>query len=93
MKRARDSPPRLTDAVMAKAINGMLTRGLLRLLARRIGTRQEALRRLCSDEAWCAYLRVEEASNERLSAALVRAARWGHRFAAGARPSARRRVG
>lgn len=85
MPRARDSP-RLTDAIIAKATEGILTRGYLRLLSRRLRARQEALRRACSPEAWEAYLRLEEVSSERLDAAMVRAARWGHRFA-----SARRR--
>jgi hypothetical protein len=84
--RARDSPQKLTDATLSKSIDAMLRRGLLRLLARRLRRRQEVLRRLCSAEAWQAYLAVEEASNERLDAALVRAVRWGHRFASTRRP-------
>jgi hypothetical protein len=86
MARSRDSPPKLTEAAIAKAIDGIMKRGLLRLLSRRIRLRQEALRKLCSPEAWQAYFRVEEASNERLDALGTRAVRWGHRFA-----SARRR--
>ena len=86
MARARDSPPRLTDAVLARGLDQLLQRGLLRLLARRVRQRQEALRRLCSPEAWQAYIQVEEASNERLDAALVRAARWAYRLGRGERP-------
>jgi hypothetical protein len=78
--RARDSP-RLTDAALGRALDGMLRRGLLRLLSRRIRGRQEALKRLASPEAWQAYLLLEELTNARLDAAMVRAARWGHRFA------------
>lgn len=75
----------MTEAVLGKALDGMLRRGLLRLISRRIRARQEALRKLSSPEAWKAYLAVEELANARLDAAIVRAARWGHRFASGRR--------
>ena len=88
-KRARDSP-RLTDAVISKALNAMLLRGYLRHLSRRIIEQQRALHRTATDEAWTAYLLLEELSNARLDAAMVRAARWGHRFASRLRPTRRR---
>lgn len=60
----------------------------MRLLSKRIRARQDALKALVSTEAWQAYLTVEEASNQRLDAALQRAARWGYQrgLAAGRRP-------
>ena len=90
MPRARDSPPRLTDAVLAKATDAMLRRGYLRLLARRIRHHQEALRRLVSEEAFQAYLRLEEVSSERLDAAVSRAALWGYRLGSRRRTAPRR---
>lgn len=92
MPRARDSPPRLTDAVVAKATDGILRRGYLRLLASRIRQHQDALRRVLSDEAWNAYLRLEEVSSERLDAAMVRAARWGYRLGSRRRTAPRRGI-
>ena len=87
-QRARDSP-KLTEAVVSKAIDGTLRRGYLRHLGRRIVEQQRSLRSLCTDEAWAAYLAVEELSNARLDAGMVRAARWGHRYASRTAPRRR----
>lgn len=87
MPRTRASPT-LTEAAIAIGLNRILQRGVMRLLSRRIRTRQGALKGLASAEAWQAYLRVEEASNQRLDAAVQRAARWGYQkgLEAGRRP-------
>ena len=90
MPRARDSPPKLTDAVVAKATDGILTRGYLRLLSRRIREKQGVLRRLLTEEQWQHYLRLEEVSSERLVAAMMRAARWGYRYGSRRRTVPRR---
>lgn len=93
MTRARDSPPRLSDAVVAKAMEGILRRGYVRLLGRRVLRRQEHLKKLVPTATWQAYLLLEQDSNERWLAALTRAARWGYRAAGRKRRSARRRRG
>lgn len=91
MPRSRDSPPRLTDAVVAKAMEGILLRGYVRLLGRRVIRRQEHLKKLVPTATWEAYLLLEQDSNERWLAALTRAAHWGYRVASRRRRSPRRR--
>jgi hypothetical protein len=81
MPRIRGSPPRLTDATIAKATDRMLRRGYLRLLSRRVLEQQRALRRLIDDDGWAAYLRLEETQTARLDGAMLRAAHWAFRFA------------
>lgn len=87
MPRSRASPP-LTEAAIVLGLNRILTRGLMRLVSKRIRAHQDALRVLVSAEAWQAYLRVEEASNQRLDAALQRAACWGLPAGPGGAPEA-----
>jgi hypothetical protein len=76
--------PRLTDAIardeqrLAAVIDALLVPDpAMRRHRRQILRRQHDLHRLCAEQAWQAYLKLEEASNLRLDAALLLVARWG----------------
>lgn len=77
------------DARLAEAVYRLLEgqRGR-RMLSTKVRRLQSALRKLVDDRAWKAYLRVEEAVNDRADRELLLVARWALRE--GARTSAGR---
>ena len=77
-------PPHITTAIVSdeQALIEAMEAGLIEHRdivrhRRRIIRRQQELRRVAGDEAWKAYLRVEEAANGRYDLALRVVAAWG----------------
>lgn len=91
----RARPPRLTPEIVAdddavtEALDDLLLRDPeYRRLTRRIVRRQRELRGLVSEQAWSAYILLEDVTNERLDHAIRLVTRWA--FRAGQRNAGRR---
>jgi hypothetical protein len=85
MRGRRSAQPPLTDAVvqneqrLGAAIDAFLVQDeVMRRRRRQILRRQREVRHHCSEQAWAAYLRLEEAVNARLDLALMIVAKWAY---------------
>ena len=76
-------PPNLTDSVvrddqrLGAAVDALLVPDqAMRRRRAAILRRQRELRQYCNEQAWAAYLKLEEVVNARLDAALLIVAKW-----------------